>query len=179
MDHLNKEAKRWLKALRANDAEARARFERAYPNGSVTPVLRDVQHALARERGYENWIALTAVAEHLRAANDMVAAFNAKDEPALERLNRYYRRAYTFEDLWAEIWRRVYAFRQRAFKGGLQELLLAEAQTVLAQDAGFASWTRSRTGWPPAYRRCRRTRWMRPTMPSRRGGCSRTTSGTA
>src|SRR5205085_1353613 len=50
-----KEAKRWLKALRENDAEARERIERAYPNVSSHPVLRDVQHALACEYGLENW----------------------------------------------------------------------------------------------------------------------------
>ncbi len=55
MDNLRKEAKRWLKALRANDPDARLRFERAYPSGPATPVLRDVQHALAREHGFDNW----------------------------------------------------------------------------------------------------------------------------
>jgi len=153
VDHLNKEAKRWLKALQTNDADARARFARAYPQGPSTPVLRDVQHALARERGYVNWHALTATAEYQRTANDMIAAFNAKDEAALQRVNQHYHRAYTFEDLWAEIWRRVYAFRQRAFKGGRQELLIDEAQTVIAQDAGFPSWNALvhavATGAPP------------------------------
>src|SRR5437879_4860140 len=58
LDHLRKEAKRWLKALHENDAEARGRFERAYPNAPGQPVLRDVQHALAREYGQDNWKAL-------------------------------------------------------------------------------------------------------------------------
>ena len=47
LDSLRKTAKRWLKQLRANDPDARARFERAYPAGPERPVLRDVQHALA------------------------------------------------------------------------------------------------------------------------------------
>src|SRR5260370_10303021 len=55
LDNLRRDAKRWLKALRENDAEARERFERAYPKGSGHPVLRDVQHALAREYGLDNW----------------------------------------------------------------------------------------------------------------------------
>ncbi|MBZ5727664.1 MAG: hypothetical protein LAP87_22030 [Acidobacteriia bacterium] len=58
LDNLRKEAKRWLKALRANEAEARARFRRAYPHAPAEPGLRDVQHALARERGAESWAAL-------------------------------------------------------------------------------------------------------------------------
>ena len=60
LDNLRKDAKRWLKALRASDADARARLTRAHPDAPGTPGLRDVQHALARERGYENWRALKA-----------------------------------------------------------------------------------------------------------------------
>ena len=58
LDNLKKAAKRWLRALAANDAEALARLRRAYPNAPANPGLRDVQHALAREKGAENWIAL-------------------------------------------------------------------------------------------------------------------------
>ena len=58
LDHLKKEAKRWLKALRENVAEARARLERALPGAPDAPTLRDVQHALAREHGLPGWTAL-------------------------------------------------------------------------------------------------------------------------
>jgi ankyrin repeat protein len=58
LDNFRKDAKRWLKALRAADADARARFERAYPGGPAAPTLRDVQHALAREQGAVSWVAL-------------------------------------------------------------------------------------------------------------------------
>ena len=57
LDNLRKEAKRWLKALHEGDASARERFERGYPDGPVDPGLRDVQHALAREHGFESWVA--------------------------------------------------------------------------------------------------------------------------
>ena len=64
LDNLRKAAKRWLKALRAGDADARARLARAYPDAPAAPTLRDVQHALAREGGHESWRALTkAVAD--------------------------------------------------------------------------------------------------------------------
>jgi hypothetical protein len=158
-DTLRHQAKRWLKALRAGDAEANARFRRAYPAGPPAPVLRDVQHALAREYGYDSWIALQQAVAALSAqrpepdgrpllaveayealAQDYVQAFNAHDADALERLNRHYGRSFTFDDIWAETWRRVYSFRQRAFGGGPQALDLDEAQTVLAQDVGFGSW---------------------------------------
>jgi hypothetical protein len=158
LDNLRKEAKRWLKALRAGDPDARARLQRAYPNAPPDPSLRDVQQALAREYGHERWNSLTtalaksddretpavltlrSAGDYEALAHDMVRAFEVRDEAALHRLNEQYRRSFTLEDLWAEIWRRVYAFRQRAFKGAAQNLHLAEAQMVIAQDAGFGSW---------------------------------------
>src|SRR5262249_50249435 len=60
LDSLKKEAKRWLKALRANVDEARARLERALPDLPHPPSWRDVQHALAREHGFPGWAALKA-----------------------------------------------------------------------------------------------------------------------
>jgi hypothetical protein len=52
LDNLKKEAKRWLKAVRASDAAARARLTRAWPEAPQAPGLRDMQHALAREYGF-------------------------------------------------------------------------------------------------------------------------------
>ena len=53
-----KEAKRWLKALRAGDDRARTRFATHHPAPPATPTLRDVQLALARERGFSGWTEL-------------------------------------------------------------------------------------------------------------------------
>ena len=58
LGNLKKEAKRWLKAVRANGEEARARLSRVYPNVPDSPCLREVQHALALERGFASWKAL-------------------------------------------------------------------------------------------------------------------------
>jgi hypothetical protein len=55
LENLKREAKRWLKGLRSKEVEACERFDRAYPAQTGTPVLRDVQCALAREHGFENW----------------------------------------------------------------------------------------------------------------------------
>jgi ankyrin repeat protein len=69
LENLKKEAKRWLKALRAGDAEARARLRRAYPDAPAEAGLRDVQHALAREHGLAGWTALKdALADHALAS---------------------------------------------------------------------------------------------------------------
>ena len=175
-DTLRKHARRWMKALNSGDAGARARFARAYPGAPREPVLRDVQHALAREYGHDSWKALleavAAISVHVEPppdrpllspedyealAQDCALAFNSRDQSALDRLNRYYERSFTFDDLWAEIWRRVYSFRQRAFRSAQQNLELDEARSVLAQDAGFNSWAAlldaTRTGAPaiPAF----------------------------
>ena len=65
LDTLRKDAKRWLRALRAGDAKARARLLAAWPKTSGEPGLRDTQHALALEYGCESWIALKAAIEDL------------------------------------------------------------------------------------------------------------------
>jgi len=60
LDTLRKDAKRWLKALRAGDAEAKSRFLAVWPRAPAEPGLRDTQHALALDYGCENWVALKA-----------------------------------------------------------------------------------------------------------------------
>jgi ankyrin repeat protein len=68
LDQLRKDAKRWLKALRSGDPAARTRLKAAWPDAPAEPVLRDVQHALAREYGRENWIALKQALDDLALA---------------------------------------------------------------------------------------------------------------
>lgn len=59
LEHLKKEAKRWLRALRDHDPDARARFERAVRSPVSAPTLREVQFALAREFDLPGWADLT------------------------------------------------------------------------------------------------------------------------
>jgi ankyrin repeat protein len=73
LDNLRKEAKRWLKALRAGDPVARARLRAAWPTAPAEPGLRDVQHALAREYRQESWIALTSALDDLALARRSLA----------------------------------------------------------------------------------------------------------
>ncbi len=65
IETLRKDAKRWLKALRAGAADARARLAAAWPDAPAEPSLRDIQHALAREYGQESWIALKGAVDDL------------------------------------------------------------------------------------------------------------------
>ena len=142
IDNLKKEAKRWLKELRANDAAARARLDKAVPDAPAQPVLREVQHALAREFDYPGWTQLVNAlgSAYARLAQDIVDSYDG-DAAALQRLNDHYGRAFSLDDLKAEIWRRMYSFRQRAWRGEKRFIELEEARMLVAQDAGFSSWT--------------------------------------
>jgi hypothetical protein len=73
LDTLKKEAKRWLKALRAGDAQARSRLVAATPTAPANPRLRDVQLALAREHGLPGWAAIRAALDDLAMARRSVA----------------------------------------------------------------------------------------------------------
>src|SRR5512134_663427 len=70
LENLKREAKRWLKSLRAQEAEARARLERATPGAPQDPTLRDVQLALAREHGFAGWMDLTREVARTEAARE-------------------------------------------------------------------------------------------------------------
>jgi ankyrin repeat protein len=70
LDSLRKEAKRWLKRLRAGDAEAAARLKAVFAKTPDRPGLRDVQHAVAREYGFDGWIALKAALVELSPPNE-------------------------------------------------------------------------------------------------------------
>jgi len=83
LDNLKKEAKRWLRAIRDNVAEARARFARAYPDAPSDPGLRDVQHAIAREHGLDGWTALRS----------LLAAKPTRETPALDPVDWFIRNA--------------------------------------------------------------------------------------
>ena len=77
LENLKREAKRWLKALRENDAEARARFAAVIPDPNPEPTLRDVQHALALEYGHPGWSSLKAAIDAKAGAGDDLAALMA------------------------------------------------------------------------------------------------------
>ena len=77
---------------------------------------------------------------YAHTAEALVRAYGDRDAAALDEVNRYYGTSYSFDDLFAIVWRRIYAVRQRLTRGGPRQLQLTEAQLLLAQDAGFGSW---------------------------------------
>jgi ankyrin repeat protein len=127
------------------------------PEGGSHLGIDEARDVIARQSGFRDWTAFvdslatgapesqgpfkaSSVEQCERLANDLVLAFDDHDEAALARLNEHYRRSFTFDDLWAEVWRRVYSFRQRAFSEEKRSLAVEEAQSLIAQDAGFGSW---------------------------------------
>lgn len=95
LDTLRKDAKHWLKALRARDAAALERLHAAWPKAPPEPSLREVQHALAREYGLSGWTALReAIADRdlaVRSRDDLAAevlrgAWDGGDRAAAARI---------------------------------------------------------------------------------------------
>lgn len=74
LEFLTKQAKDFLRDVKAGDAIARERL-RAWgpPGGSDSPKLADCQHALAREYGFASWPRLKAHLEMLAATDPMEA----------------------------------------------------------------------------------------------------------
>ena len=152
LDNLKKESKRWLKELRADDAGARVRLQRAHTNAPAHPGLRDVQHALALEHGLPKWTALKKAIESLASASeaeqdeaapaladvakyeiladDIVAAYATANEAAMQRINEHYGRTSTVDDLRATVWRLVYKVRQAG--GAAHAFGPAEAREMIA-----------------------------------------------
>ena len=96
LDNLKAEAKRWLKALRANDESAQERLARADPGSPNPPALRDIQLALALEHGFAGWTDLkTSLAKlstqstlhHYEAlAAALLEAYRTGNPEAMQRL---------------------------------------------------------------------------------------------
>ncbi|MGV3707274.1 MAG: ankyrin repeat domain-containing protein, partial [Gemmatimonas sp.] len=82
LENFKREAKRWLRALRDNDSAARDRFVAVStrPPGDVT--LRDVQHAIAREYGFDGWTALVAKVSEIESRRRLLASEPTADESA-------------------------------------------------------------------------------------------------
>jgi len=68
LESLKKEAKGWLKSLRAGDLAARERLLAILPDSPAEPGLRHVQLALAREHGLPGWEALRQALEDIALA---------------------------------------------------------------------------------------------------------------
>ena len=152
LENLRKSARRWLKALRADDADAHARLKRAHPDAPSNPALRDVQHALAREHGHTSWIdfrralddgkprgaAIPDADQYDTLAKDVLTAYETGDAAALQRLQERFRSPVTWETLRAEVDHLLEQLPDAVRpKAGLS---LADIRIFIARSAGFESW---------------------------------------
>ena len=147
LDNLRKLAKRWLKALRAQDTDAVARMRRAYPTAPASPGLRDVQHAIARERGYDSWLALAQslapdpdappdLERYEGLVRDLVAAYETGADAALERISQFAGRpALSWTDLRTAVHQRLEWLKAPG------PFDLEKARFLVARQAGFETWT--------------------------------------
>jgi hypothetical protein len=154
LDSLKKEAKRWLDALRANAADARARLERALPNVPKTPTLRDVQHALAREHGFPGWATLKraleqafassreagtkTLAQYETMADALLEAYRTGTPEAMERHYRYtwHRRAWPAMRTYVQL----DLGKRPTGPDSDVEITLDDARQLVAIEHGFANW---------------------------------------
>lgn len=147
LDNLKKEAKRWLKALRANVAGAHARFVRAFPNAPRIPTLRDVQHALAREHGYSGWTELThrlplpldapLLRRYERVAEALVTAYRTGEPAAMRIVWDYFGHMRAWDGM------RRYVrldLGRREQPEDPDELSLDDARVLVARAQGMAHW---------------------------------------
>ena len=100
---LRKDAKRWLRAIRGGDQAALDRFRKWLPRHLGEPQLREVQQALARERGFVSWADLKTDAE------DRAVAARGIEQLTEEFLRRACL-SYGPDD-WPEKWRRAERIR--------------------------------------------------------------------
>ena len=151
LDSLKKEAKRWLKALRANVDEARARLERALPDAPHVPTLRDVQHALALEHGFPGWAALksrlaadahtgrVAVLDEYQAAADaLLDAYRTGTPEAMERLWKHTWHRRSWEGMRTYV--QLDLGKRPASEHDDVDISLDDARFIVAREHGFESW---------------------------------------
>ena len=138
VETLRKDAKRWLKALRAAEPDAKRRLSAAWYAAPAEPGLRDVQHALAREYGCESWAALKAAIEELALTGRNLS----------DRLDRLLRHGWDGDTKTA---RRILDLHPDLARHSLFTAVtcgdLAEVRRRLARDPKAATRTGGRLNW--------------------------------
>jgi ankyrin repeat protein len=159
LQRLRKEAKRWLKAIQSGDEVALQRFRAVFPRHLGEPQLREIQQALARERGFSSWTDLKSDAER-RAVADADADADAKVDQLTEEFLRRACLSYGLDD-WPDNWRRAERIRvarpeiatasiHTAVVCGEREYV----KTLLDGDATLAARKGGPQGWEPLLFLC-------------------------
>ena len=144
LDGLKKEARQWLKELRAGDPAARARFVRAGAKPSESAGLRDVQHALALEFGCAGWIALkdrlaqdAPLRRYERVADALVLAYRTGEDTAMRIVWEYFGHMRTWDTMRRYV-RLDLGKREQPERD--DALTLDEARGLVARAQQFENW---------------------------------------
>lgn len=156
---LKREARRWLKTLRAGDPEALARFDKVAGRPWNAGDVGDVQRALAQGHGFTTWANLERELETAQQASQApdeladtlleLASLHYGVPPGTDAIAGGYadsparrQRALDLFEAHPEIGRAN--IHTASLCGGL-----AHVQSLLSTDPGLASRTGGKEGWPP------------------------------
>jgi hypothetical protein len=146
LENLKREAKRWLKALRANVGDARDRLRRVLPNSPEAPTLRQVQHALALEYGVSGWTELknrlhqnTPVRYYENVAEALVTAYGTGEDGAMRIVWDYFGHMRAWDGMRRYV-RLDLGKTEQPERPEDDAITLAEAQYLVARIQGFESW---------------------------------------
>ena len=146
LENLKREAKRWLNALRANVADARARLQRVFPAASTAPTLREVQHALALEHGAQDWTELknrlprnTPLRHYEKVADALVIAYSTGEDSAIRIVWDYFGHMRTWDAMRRYVRLDLGKTEQPQF-GEDDTITLVEARYLVARMQRFESW---------------------------------------
>jgi hypothetical protein len=158
LEHLKREAKRWLKALQANERDAIERLRRALSTIPAFPTLRDVQRALAREHGFPGWTALknrvasdAPMRRYDIVADALVTAYRTGDPDAMRIVWDYLGHMRTWPAMRRYV-RLDLGKTEQPQDSEEDSITLAEAQYLVSRAQGFESWealTAYATSIPP------------------------------
>ena len=146
LENLKREAKRWLKALRANVADARDRLRRVLPNSPEALTLRQVQHALALEHGLSGWPELknrlpqnTPMRYYENVAAALVTAYQTGEDRAMRIVWDYFGHMRAWDGMRRYV-RLDLGKSEQPKRPEDDAITLVEAQYLVARMQGFESW---------------------------------------
>jgi hypothetical protein len=147
LESFKKEAKRWLHLVEQRDPAAIARLTEALPGYPSLPTLRDIQHALARESGFDGWAELK---QQLLARNLKPHGALSEFEEKVEALLDAYRTGTpaAMQRHWRLTWHRRSWEGMRTYvqidlgkvAGPNVEITTDDARWLIAREHGFEDW---------------------------------------
>ncbi len=159
LDALRGKAKRWLKAITSGDPKALARFREVFPDPTVTPKLRQVQHALAREYGLASWAVLKLeIEDRARSSAERLRLFLEKSvnrystDPSTQKWGTYERDGPARGELAARLLERHPEIARDSIHAAVAAHDLDAVRTFLRKNPGAVRDRCTLDGWTPLVR---------------------------